>query len=201
MTKTTTTLINVQSIAASGTQVSTVKTLDDSLTQAIIYVKNNGASTSLTVEFFSSPDSAGTIKTPFQFLTLDATTGGNVGQVFLDIVPKYVWITAINNDAVNATTYTVMIVNIVFYDISNADGTLATSANLTIAQNAITAIKAKTDTIDWTQIRKMLVMAIGNHIGLVNGSGNPSVSIPGFGTAVFTVDANGNRTLTSITLV
>lgn len=70
------------------------------------------------------------------------------------------------------------------------------------ADTALAAIKAKTDTVDWTQIEKMLIMAIGNDSGLVNGVGSTiTFTSSGIGTAVFTVDANGNRTLSSLTLV
>jgi len=70
------------------------------------------------------------------------------------------------------------------------------------ADAAITAIKAKTDTIDWTQIKKMLIMAIGSDSGLTNGTGSTiTFTSSGIGTAVFSIDADGNRTLSSLTLV
>jgi hypothetical protein len=55
--------------------------------------------------------------------------------------------------------------------------------------------------VDLTVRSKLLTMALGNHTGLTNGEGNPTVTLTGVGTAVWTVDSNGNRSLTSINLV
>jgi hypothetical protein len=85
-------------------------------------------------------------------------------------------------------------------EMDNAHALLATASGQNTAITAINAIKNKTDTIDWTQIEKILIMSIGNHTGLVEGSGSPTVTLVGVGTAVWTVDIDGNRSLTSITL-
>lgn len=117
MTKTPVNLINAQAVAASGSFTSTVQTLDDGVSQAVIYITNAGSSTNLSVLVSSSPDSAGTKKSPIQPVLLTATAGSNIGSVFLDVVPKYLWFTATNSDASNATTFSVDILEISYSDV------------------------------------------------------------------------------------
>lgn len=70
------------------------------------------------------------------------------------------------------------------------------------ADTAIAAIKAKTDTIDWSMIKEALIMEIGNYdIPTGGGAGSYTITLSEVGNAEFTVDEAGNRTLTSITMV
>lgn len=78
----------------------------------------------------------------------------------------------------------------------------ALATDLETANTKLDEIKAKTDTIDWSMIKKALVMEIGNYdIPANGGAGNYTITLAGIGNASFTVDASGNRTLTSITVV
>ena len=79
----------------------------EGINQAIIYVRNIGDSTNLSVLIESSPDSDGTIKAPLQTFTLNTTT--RTGSIPLSVVPAYIFVTATNSDASNATTYSVII--------------------------------------------------------------------------------------------
>lgn len=93
-------------VAAGTTNDPVAVKMDDSLTEAIVYIVNRGASTSLTVIINSSPD--GSIKAPLQPVTLNATTATTAG-IPVSIVPQYLVFNAVNNDASNATTYDVII--------------------------------------------------------------------------------------------
>jgi hypothetical protein len=79
--------------------------MDASLNEIIIYIKNLGASTNLTVLVESSPD--GTIKAPLQTVTLNTTT--TTASIPVSVVPAFLIFTATNSDSSNATTYSVII--------------------------------------------------------------------------------------------
>jgi hypothetical protein len=100
-------IIVAQAVAASESEASDAIPMEVQLSQIYIYVKNLGASTNLTVLIESSPDAAGTMKAPLQTFTLNTTT--RVGSVPVSVVPAYLFFTATNSDAVNATTYSVTI--------------------------------------------------------------------------------------------
>ena len=100
------TIISDAAVVAGATNNPVAVAMDDSLNEIIIYVVNTGASTSLSLTVYSSPD--GTIKAPLQPFTLNATTV-TTGQVPISVVPKYLIFIAINGDAVNATTYNVIV--------------------------------------------------------------------------------------------
>lgn len=56
--------------------------------------------------------------------------------------------------------------------------------------------------IDWSMIKKCLIMEIGNYtLPAGGGAGTYTISLAGVGTATFTVDSKGDRTLNNITLV
>jgi hypothetical protein len=78
----------------------------------------------------------------------------------------------------------------------------ALASDLSAANTKLDSIKAKTDTIDWSMIKKSLMMEIGNY-DIPEGStdGTYTITLSGIGNASFTVDATGNRTLNSITVV
>lgn len=78
----------------------------------------------------------------------------------------------------------------------------ALATDLETANSKLDDIKAKTDTIDWSMIKKALLMAIGNYDIPDGGeAGTYTITLEGIGNASFTVDASGNRTLNSITVV
>ena len=99
------TAINAVAVAAGAANDPVSVEMDASLNEAIIYIKNLGDSTNLTVLVESSPD--GTIKAPLQTVTL-GTTATTV-SIPVSVVPAFLIFTATNSDSSNATTYSVII--------------------------------------------------------------------------------------------
>lgn len=110
-------------------------------------------------------------------------------------------------------------------DVTNATSPLATSIALSTAQTAITAIKAKTDNLPASiptasdnatallaattrtgrtvgkSLRILEIMVNGNVTGLTSGDGSPVRFTLGSSYIEFTVNANKNRTLSTVHLV
>ncbi len=102
MTSQTITILNNITVAAGATFTSDFIPLEDSLNGLLIYPRNEGASTNLTINFYSSQD--GIHKSWLQPVTLD-----NVSippEIPVVVVPKGIFVKAINNDTVD-TVFTV----------------------------------------------------------------------------------------------
>lgn len=113
----------------------------------------------------------------------------------VDVVPEILTLTSISAVATNAIT-------------SYAP---ATAVNLATANNNISAIKLVTDNLNDISVsditssnlmRTIQILLTGSVTGLTDGYGSP-VTFTGTdgSTVVFTVDVNGNRTLSAINLV
>jgi hypothetical protein len=137
-------------------------------------------------DFTSSGQSGLTASEVWDYLLSDSNTAAH------DLVTVLSAVGSLPTSVPSATEIWAQIIN------SNVTG--SAGATLLSVLNYVTATKTSTDTIDWSMIKKLLIMSIGNHTGLVLGAGNPTITLSGLGTAHFTVDANGNRTLTSISL-
>lgn len=105
MSSHTETVLDSIQVAANSSVPSDPVFLEDQLSEAIIYVTNNGASTNLVVSCYSSPD--GITKAPLQPFNLDTTD--RTSHLTLDVVPKALFFTAYNYDPANPTDYTVKI--------------------------------------------------------------------------------------------
>jgi len=101
------TAINAVAVAAGAANDPVPIQLDYSLNEILIYVKNIGDSTNLTVLLESSPDAEGVFKAPLQTCTLSTTT--RTAVIPVSNVPAYIFVTATNSDSSNATTYSVII--------------------------------------------------------------------------------------------
>jgi hypothetical protein len=99
--------ISAVAVAAGAANNPVSVEMDATLNEILIYVKNLGDSTNLTVSIESSPDAEGVFRAPLQPCVLN-TTVRTVG-IPVSIVPAYLWFTATNSDPTNATTYSVII--------------------------------------------------------------------------------------------
>lgn len=99
------TVISGAAVAAGAINNPVAVKMDDSLNEVIVYIVNKGASTNFTVTVHSSPD--GTVKAPLQPVALNTTN--TTAEIPISIVPQYLVFVAVNGDAVNATTYDVII--------------------------------------------------------------------------------------------
>ncbi|MDD4521716.1 MAG: hypothetical protein PHW84_02025 [Methanosarcina sp.] len=82
--------------------------IEESINQAIVYIKNTGASTSLTVNIYSSYD--GIEEGVLLPVTLDTTLESI--PIIIDVVPEYLIFKPTNNDTQHATTFDVNITKI-----------------------------------------------------------------------------------------
>jgi hypothetical protein len=95
-----------ESVPASSTTSSTGQDVRGA-SYVILYVKN-ATSTSLTVNVFASPDSAGTFKALIGTTTLNATTKTQ-DEIELDKVPNYLFFDLVNSDSTNAATVSISV--------------------------------------------------------------------------------------------
>lgn len=99
MTSQTVTILNNITVAAGATFTSDFIPLEDSLNGLSIYPRNDGASTKLTINFYSSHD--GIHKAWLQPVILDNSSIPPV--IYVVEVPSGLFVEAINNDTVNTT--------------------------------------------------------------------------------------------------
>ena len=103
-----------ESVPASSTTSSTGQDVRGA-SYVILYVKN-ATSTSLTVNVFASPDSAGTFKALIGTTTLNATTKTQ-DEIELDKVPNYLFFDLVNSDSTNAATVSISVQRTVSTDV------------------------------------------------------------------------------------